>query len=136
MQSSTIITLSCLQHYCLNHTSGDRRMVIWKYSIWNCWKYRICTRIVSYIFCDFKKWIECSEFDSILDLAIFSKKEVLIDWRCNICRLNNYIKRLDANLEHIETSSEISNINSLILQIKSRNSPSLDHFTDHDIHSY
>jgi len=64
---------------------------------------------VSNIVNEWKKGLDNSEYESIRELAVFSKKEAMPQsgLATNV-RLNNYIQKLGANLEQIE--SFISNI--------------------------
>lgn len=94
------------------------------------------SNIISY----FRNGIESSEFNSIRELAVWLKKEgmTLSDVVTQV-RLNNYTKRLGADLEHIESfikniasSQEPQKIIDTAIQIEqlSRSIP-LDKIPDH-----
>src|ERR1051326_4375602 len=72
-------------------------------------KNKIGAGTVSNIINEWKKGLDNSEYESIRELAVLSKKEAmtLSDVAANV-RLNNYIQKLGANVEQIE--SFIANI--------------------------
>jgi transposase len=67
-------------------------------------KNKIGAGTVSNIINEWKKGLDNSEYESIRELAAFSKKEAmtLSDMAENV-RLNNYIRKLGADLEKIES---------------------------------
>src|SRR5690242_18598903 len=72
-------------------------------------KNKISAGTVSNIINEWKKGLDNSEYESIRELAVLSKKEAttLSDVAAHV-RLNNYIQKSGANLE--QTESLISNI--------------------------
>jgi hypothetical protein len=89
-------------------------------------KNKIGAGTVSNIINEWKKGLDNSEYESIRELAAFSKKEAmtLSDMAENV-RLNNYIRKLGADLEKIDHLLQTSLIhrshkNSLLVPVKSR----------------
>jgi hypothetical protein len=64
----------------------------------------IGTGTVSNIICEWKKGVENSEYDSIRDLVIYSKKEGLgLSHIASSIRLSNYIQKLGTNEDRVES---------------------------------
>ena len=97
---------------------------------------------VSNIVTEWKKGLDDSEYDSIRELSVFLKREgITLNDHASQIRLNNYIKRMGANLEQIESfianiagsqePQKLVDIANQIAQLSKSESIPLDMLADH-----